>query len=1071
MKRFLAAAAMAPLCFAALEARAQTTINDARTTAVQTSTTGDLTIGTAGSVTLTDGTAVTLDSANTVTHNGVISITGATTPSTGVLVTSGSGTITSAGNITVNDSETLTDSDGDGDLDGVFVSAATPRFGVHVVNPFTGSITQTTGTVQLRGNNSAVFQIDGGLTGNVTLNGTNLITGSNSYGVRIAGPMIGNVTLGGSISAQGLNSEAVSITGPVTGRIVLQGQIQSTGYRYTFRGTDAEVAKLDADDLLQGGPAVRISDSVSGGVLVNAVQLNTDDLDPDDNSSTPDIADPNPDEDGDGLTDSTETAGGLTSFGSAPALLIGGPGAVTLGNVGTGESAYGLVIQGTAIGNGLFDGVTSTGVQLGGLGGTVNTSGGVNVAGTIGSASSFADSTAILFGAGATAPVLKVGARLQAQSTSSDTVSPDVTALRIDAGASLSSLINNGEIAAVLSGSQGVATGVLDYSGTLSSISNFGSITANQYQRLTTDVLTGDTVALNLTANATGVSLVQQGTSPTTTVSPKIVGDILLGSGGDSIQILRGDITGDLDFGGGANSILVDGFRTITNADSTTTNVTDASYTGRLTSSGTVAMSVQRGSLINTAAGALNLTSLNVGGLGTIGFALDPQAAPGSQVTQYVLSGGASLADGAQIDILFASKLTTSATYNLIQAAGGLTLGGLDTSLLGDTPFFYQTSLSSTANTLDVTVNRRSAADAGLAGGRAAAYESIFAAFDRDAGVASALLSQTDEAGFSELYDQLLPDYSGGAFRSLSTGARTVMRASAEQPEGMATNQRRSWLQEVGFGTTHEGDGQEITFDTAGFGVAGGYEVSTGKVGTLGYSAAFISSDVDNDNRLGDSLLTASAILGSVYWRSEPIENLLVSANFTGGYAWFDSDRHVIETDDVGARILQRQAGGDWGGALAGVRLAAAYDLTKGNVYVRPDVAVDYVRLWENAYNESGGGSAIDLHVDKRDSSEATAEAGVTVGALFGRAFRWGPEVRVGYRTTLSERLSVTAAQFLSGGSTFRMRALEVDQSRLLLRAAIRGGSRYANVAFEVSGEIGDVYQAYDGRLIVRFLF
>jgi hypothetical protein len=51
MKRFLAAAAIAPLCFAAIEARAQTTISDARTAPVQTSTTGNLTIDSAGAKT------------------------------------------------------------------------------------------------------------------------------------------------------------------------------------------------------------------------------------------------------------------------------------------------------------------------------------------------------------------------------------------------------------------------------------------------------------------------------------------------------------------------------------------------------------------------------------------------------------------------------------------------------------------------------------------------------------------------------------------------------------------------------------------------------------------------------------------------------------------------------------------------------------------------------------------------------------------------------------------------------------------------------------------------------------
>jgi hypothetical protein len=49
--------------------------------------------------------------------------------------------------------------------------------------------------------------------------------------------------------------------------------------------------------------------------------------------------------------------------------------------------------------------------------------------------------------------------------------------------------------------------------------------------------------------------------------------------------------------------------------------------------------------------------------------------------------------------------------------------------------------------------------------------------------------------------------------------------------------------------------------------------------------------------------------------------------------------------------------------------------------------------------------------------------------------------------------------------------ALGVDRSRLVVRAALRGGSRYAHLALEGTGDIGDVYTAYEGRLVVRFIF
>jgi hypothetical protein len=1066
MKRFFAAAAMAPLCFAALGAHAQTTISTATTTAVKTSTTGDLTINPGASITVTDGAAVTLDTPANVINNGTIDIKDAPSPATGILVTAPSGSVVSSGIVNVTDTETLKDADGDGDLDGVFVTSTVPKFGVRVTNPFTGNINQSGGQILIRGNNSAAIAIESGMTGNLTVRGQAVLVGANSYGLRINGPFIGDIDLGGSISAQGQNSEGVSIQGPVTGRLILQGAVIGTGYRYGTRALNFDLSKLDADDLQLGGPAVRVTSSVTGGILVNAATLNSDDLDPDNNTSTPDITDPHPDEDGDGIADASETDATITAYGSAPALLIAGPGSITLGNVGTGLSAYGLAIKGSVIGNGLFDGFDATAVQLGGGGGTVNTSGGVRISGLVFGSAALANARGIVFGAGSSAPTLLVDGQLQAATTSTAAVSPSATALQIDAGGNLATLTNNGIMVAGIQGVSGTATVIQDNSGTLGQITNTGTIRAGLAQLNADDVIVGHSVAMNLAANTTGVSITQTH-NVAETVTPSITGDIVLGSGDDSLTVLEGAVSGDIAFGGGANSLTINGTKTTTDATTNVaTTVVNGSVTGKISTTGTLALSVQSGSLINTSTAAVNLTTLNVGSAGTLAFTLNPSGVGGTG-TQYLVAGPASFASGSKIDLVFGSKLATTQTFNLVQAGSLVNNAGL----LGATPFIYSTALNTSANALSVTVARRTTDQLGLFSGRAAAYDPVFAAFDADAGVSQALLSKTDEASFASFYNQLLPDYSGGVFHSLATASRAVMRAQGDEPAGMQTNQRRSWLQEVGFTTKNEGSGQDIHYDSAGFGLAGGIEDPLRGGAVRGLSIAFVSSDVDDQGRRGFSKLTASALIGSLYWRRQYSDHLLVNASLNGGYAWFDSDRHVIDEDSSGARILQRQAGGKWNGALGAARLAASYDMSLGRIYIRPDASLDYVYLYEDGYQEHGGGVSVDLAVNHRTSYEASAEAGVTVGATFGRAMRWTPELRVAYRTILSEGLSETSARFLAGGNPFLMRALGVDQNRLVVRAAVRGGSRYANVALEATGDLGDVYTAYEGRLVVRFIF
>jgi hypothetical protein len=80
---------------------------------------------------------------------------------------------------------------------------------------------------------------------------------------------------------------------------------------------------------------VKVTADVAGGVLLDAPPTDTND-------------DTSDDEDGDGVTDSSEGTASVTAYGSAPALLVGSDTrAVTLGAVGTGDDAYGLIIKGS----------------------------------------------------------------------------------------------------------------------------------------------------------------------------------------------------------------------------------------------------------------------------------------------------------------------------------------------------------------------------------------------------------------------------------------------------------------------------------------------------------------------------------------------------------------------------------------------------------------------------------------------------------------------------------------------------------------------------------------------------
>src|SRR3546814_19677685 len=61
-----------------------------------------------------------------------------------------------------------------------------------------------------------------------------------------------------------------------------------------------------------------------------------------------------------------------------------------------------------------------------------------------------------------------------------------------------------------------------------------------------------------------------------------------------------------------------------------------------------------------------------------------------------------------------------------------------------------------------------------------------------------------------------------------------------------------------------------------------------------------------------------------------------------------------------------------------------AYDTRVGGLTLRPMVAVDYFKLKEDGYQETGGGEALDLTVLSRDSDDLAVSGTMKLGLAFG---------------------------------------------------------------------------------------
>jgi uncharacterized protein with beta-barrel porin domain len=1068
MRHLLACTAIAPVLAAltVADAAAETTIGTATTAAVKTSTVAngaadDITISSAGSIKLTSGAAVTIDSNNKVSNAGTITINDANNV-TGILVGPGtSGAITNSGTITLTEDYTATDTDSDGDIDGAFAKGS-GKNGIWVQSgaAHVGNIDHS-GTITIEGNQSAGIRLDGALTGNLSTSGTTSVIGDNSYGV-VANDVTGNVTLRGSTSVTGANSIGAALLGDVTGAVKIQGTITSTGYRSTTRPTD--VTKLDADDLLQGGSALVIAGNVTGGIIF--------DVPPTLDSTKPDV-------DGDGLTDATEGSAAVITYGKAAAVQIGAAGSdTTIGAVAAGNTGYGLIVNGGIAGYGIYDGVDANGLAIGGLGGDVSIAKGVKVAGTVAAVSYDSNATALRLGSGASAGTIEVSGSVAASGSTKDgTVA---RGLVIDAGATAGSIIVSGTVAAAAGSTEkGSAIAILDSSGTVSSLSNTGKISA-------TGGKSGSNVAIDLSASSSGVTLTQAAASATATTMPSIIGDIRLGSGNDVLTVSAGTITGNLSLGAGNDSIALSGASSLTGniAFGTGTNSLSlagtssvagtvdfgggagtltlggtSSLSGAIANGGNVAVALNGGTLNSTGTGSVGLASLSASGTSTLGVTINGKTGAS---TVYDVAGAASFASGSQVKVNLTQVGGSVGDYVIVRA--GSLSGSPTLTSAALLPYMFKSSVTgdSAAGTVTLSIAAKSVSELGLSGSTANAYSAIFNALDNDADVAAAYLAINDGSTLNSNLRQMLPDHAGGTFEAVTSGSRATARILSD-PNGIyRTKDGRLgfWLQQVAFGSA-KSVGSTASYDITGWGAGGGLEYLS-DIGAFGGSFAYIHG---SDNGGSNNAVDSDQFELAAHWRGQ-WGPLLSFARLSAARIKFDGTRHFESGDVI------RTADGNWNGTLMSATAGVAYQVDMGRFSLRPAVGIDYYRLKENGYSETGGGDAFNLTVLGRTSDELTANGTVTAGYDFGSLNKEDGWVRIelegGRRQIVGGSLGDTTAYFKDGD---RFTLVSEDRTNGWTgRARLYGGTDTFRVGGEFGAEEQQSHVAISFRATVNFV-
>lgn len=998
MKRLFVSAAVLPLLHAA-GAHAETKISTATTTPVRTSTVSggqpdSILIEANGSIKPTAaGAAVTMDSAHAVKNSGAIGFTGVSN-ATGVLLVGGaSGAFTNSGTIDIVEDYTAEDADKDGDLDGPLAQGAN-RFGVRATGPgaFTGDV-RNEGAINVEGNDSGGVSLETRLQGSLTNAASVGVVGDRSVGVR-ADSVSGDVRITGAVAVRGQGSVGVQL-GDVDGAVVLQNGITATGYRSTQRADDATRAKLDADDLLQGGAAVRLTGNVGKGLLLDRppTESNADDKDEDD----------------DGVDDTLEATAQLASSGSSPALDIGGAQATTFGLVGTGDRAFGIVNRGQITSDGVNDAVSATAVRIGQTGGgTTTIQGGI-----------YNDKAVI----------------------SAKAYGAEATGLLLNPGAVVNTLRNTGTIAGDQIGGAHEGRAIVDLSGTLNIIDNSGVIRGSVTPK-SGETATARGVALDLRANANGVALTQAKVGSDD--KPQIIGDVLFGSGRDVLTVRAGTVTGDLSFGAGQDELVIDG---------------GAQVAGRLSDSdGRLTVNMGEGRLTVTNTDTVNVNALHLGQKAVLAVTIDPAA---DEATRFRVAGQATFASGSQLDVELRSLLRGSHSYEVVRA-DQLSVADAAATISG-APYLYKSALRADISTgsLYVDIQPKTAAELGMNRSGAQAYTAVFDNLDTSEALEQAFLAQTTEDGFFGLYDQMLPDHSGGAIMSAAAISSAISAATAQPMTIDRESGTGIWAQEILF-EIRRGREDALGFKSQGFGLAGGVDL-LGDANALGLSAAFVATEYRDRGAAAGEQVSMNVLNGGGYWRYSA-GALQASARAGVGYVWFDGDRRLVGSG------LDLRAESDWTGWIADAHAAVSYTLDVGAFYARPELALDYLRLSEDGYTESGGGAGFDLTVEDRKGDLLTGQAALAVGWRFGEEFYWAPELKVGWRQRLAGNPGETTARF-GDGNPFTLDAEQVFDGGIVARLGLRGGSPKAVYALDAGGTFEDKYREYDIRATVRFQF
>jgi uncharacterized protein with beta-barrel porin domain len=331
------------------------------------------------------------------------------------------------------------------------------------------------------------------------------------------------------------------------------------------------------------------------------------------------------------------------------------------------------------------------------------------------------------------------------------------------------------------------------------------------------------------------------------------------------------------------------------------------------------------------------------------------------------------------------------------------------TSSIVTLPYLFNSTLTSDTTTGQVTlgVQLKGASALGLNQSETAIIDAVLGAADSDSDVAGVLLTIADSQTLKSTLQQMMPEHAGGVFETVTKPSRLAadILAQPRMSKGL-------WVQQVAWGSS-KSVGDTSSYKLGSWGAVGGYDIPVGPLGNVGASLGYYYG---KDHHNGAELVSNHYEAG-VYWRGG-FGPFHAWARGTAGTIKFNGTRNFSGLD--GLATITRSADGRWKGRLYSGSAGVSYEAHAGRLSIRPNASIEYYKLHENGYTETGGGDAYDLTVRSRNSNESAANAMLALGYDFMRSddqdSGWmRVELEGGRRQILSGSVGDTVASFGSG--------------------------------------------------------